>query len=74
MIYNSKRECFKAWKFHLTVVEDVLNQEAKLVGKSFATNNLLLNLKKGKNKLVIYGKSQKRVKQQSCRVSPLGTQ
>ena len=29
-------------------VEEVLNQEANLVGKWFANNNLILNLKKGK--------------------------
>ena len=29
-------------------VEEVLNQEANLVGKWFANNNLIQNLKKGK--------------------------
>ena len=38
----------------VAAVEEVLNQEANLVGKWFTNNNLKLNLKKGKTELVIY--------------------
>ena len=57
----------------VAAVEGILNQEANLVGKWFTNNNLILNLKKGKNELVIYGISQKLAKQPSCNVSLPGT-
>ena len=57
----------------VAAVEEVLNQEANLVGKWFTNNNLILNLKKGKTELVIYGTSQKLAKQPSCNVSLHGT-
>ena len=57
----------------VAAVEEVLNQEANLVGKWFMNNDLILNLKKGKTELVIYGTSQKLAKQPSCNVSLNGT-
>ena len=57
----------------VAAVEEVLNQEANLVCKWFTNNNLILNLKKGKTELVIYGTSQKLAKQPSCNVSLHGT-
>ena len=57
----------------IAVVEEVLNHEANLVGKWFANNNLILNLKKGKTKLAIYGICQELAKQPSCSVSLRGT-
>ena len=57
----------------VAAVEEVLNQEAKLVGKWFTNNNLILNLQKGKTELVIYGTGQKLAKQPSCNVSLHGT-
>ena len=57
----------------VTVVEDVLNQEANLVGKWFTKNNLLLNFKKSKTEFFIYVINQKLAKQQSCSVSQFGT-
>ena len=65
MIFFSERS--------VAAVEEVLNQEANLVGKWFSNNNLILNLKKGKTELVIYGTSQKLAKQPSCNVSLNGT-
>ena len=57
----------------VAAVEELLNQEANLVGKWFMNNNLILNLRKGKTELVIYGTSQKLAKQLSCNVSLNGT-
>ena len=57
----------------VAAVEEILNQEANLVGKWFMNNNLILNLKKGKTELVIYGTCQKLAKQPSCNVSLHGT-
>ena len=57
----------------VAAVEEVLNQEANLVGKCFTNNNLILNLKKGKTELVIYSTSQELAKQPSCNVSLNGT-
>ena len=57
----------------VAAVEIVLNHEANLVGKWFTNNNLILNLKKGKTELVVYGTSQKLAKQRSCNISLHGT-
>ena len=65
VIFSSERS--------VEAVEEVLNQEENLVGKWFANNNLILNLKKDKTELVIYGTSQKLTKQPACNVSLNGT-
>ena len=57
----------------VVAAEEVLNKEANLVAKWFTNNNLILNLKKSKTELVIYGTSQKLAKQPSCNVSSNGT-
>ena len=65
VIYFSERS--------VEAVEEILNKEANLVGKWFTNNNLILNLKKGKTELVIYGSSQKLTKKLPCNVSLNGT-